>query len=527
MIEADYDEWQSRSSPVLPDSMYELFLGLTNRVSIFYKNSYRTSRQEGSEIREFLSYWDSLQVVLASALNTFKEGNERFFVINLPFKILTDFIETSQELIVNDNTELTPYLDAAIYQLEQHVGSCSQVLERSKKDLITDNDLIPYSALKALSILIAYSKNSEVVDQALAGLKNALPEILTKLYMDDPDLRYVVPALQILKLSQEQNPEIHQSIINVLISGSGSQLMSLFTPTSLRSRKYIRELEPELNLCLQEQFKSWNLDSEVMIDQMMSPHQDIVRSERRFNFREIVIPKTLRIIAQIEAEEPQIASILQMQFGINNFYRYPPKMLIRQYRERDDNTKRYGLIWSPIIDEQDWVSSSMEAVEDLYDSIEDDYSVRFFEVKRKFGKQGLTRMLDSFDRIYNSGLTPRKIDFLIMIVHSFLNNPDIVHFGDEWNDNSYLSVRNLQNPRSKRINSYFDEDPDIILVSCKVDNHFRQIAQELFGKYFYASDQLVNKVSKFNVTKRLKGQRVRIVPEFDHVFTNREDYLNG
>jgi len=515
------ENWDNIRTPVLPEETYNHFLALTDQTSRFARYANADARPDNSEVSGFLSSWEDSQPVLEAALNTYAEGNRRFFIVNLPFRLLTDFIETGEELKDRNYPEISAPLDKAITQLDQHVRDCAEVLHSFKTDLYTKNDLVPYTALKALTIITAYSENPDVIGQAVKAMRDVLPEILEKLDTDEPDSRYMTPALQVLRYSSEDHPQIRESIINVLISDSGRQAVGLF------SRKYIRQLEPELGNCIKTKYESWNLETDILMDHFNSSYKNPYFARRKSEFRESVIPATLRTISLIESEEPGIAQTLQEEFGINNFFRYPPKMLLRQYEERDDTSKRYGLVWTPVIDEQDWVRGSMDAVENLYDEIEAEYSVRFFEAKRRHGRNGLVRALDTFDKKYNSGTTPHKIDFLINVGHSFLSAPDTIHFGDEWQDNSYLTVGNLSTPRAQLIRNYFEADPDIILVSCKVAKHFRGVVKQLFGGAFYASDELVNRVSKFQITKEEDTGRIRLVPEFVELFEDQDAYENN
>lgn len=526
-VESDTDNWSNHHSPVLPDTDYNHFIELSNRVGAFVHSCSIGEHPSTSEMKDFLSFWEGSQAVLEATLNTFSEGNKRFFKVNLPFKILSDFVEIAEEMSEREYPDLNLHLQDAKKHLGNHVESCSEVLKHFKKDLLTENDLAPYSALKALSIIAAYSDDIDVVEQSISSLEDVLPEILDNLKKDTPDIRYAIPALQILRYSSEMHPEIASAIIRTLTTKVGGQVMSLFSPTDIRNRKYFAQLEPDLRMCIEQKYDEWGLDTKILMDHFDIPNSNARLNSQKFNFRESVVPASLSVVSALESTEPGIARVLQEDFGLNNFYRYPPAMLLRQYQERNDTSKRYGLIWTPTIDEQDWVRNSMEAIEELYNQIEEGYSLRFFEAKQKHGPNGLARMLHTFNKKYNSGMTPRKPDFIIAVAHSFLSAPDTIHFGEQWNPKSYLTTTDLSHRRLRPIKDYFEEDPDIILASCKVDKDFRPVIENLFGGSFFASQELVNGISEIQWNQQDGSSRIRLTPTFIEHFTHPSGYYNS
>lgn len=58
-----------------------------------------------------------------------------------------------------------------------------------------------------------------------------------------------------------------------------------------------------------------------------------------------VFERNFESILNLERQVPNITGWLQSKFGIANFYRYPPEVLIRQYHDRDNVTIPYGVLF--------------------------------------------------------------------------------------------------------------------------------------------------------------------------------------
>jgi hypothetical protein len=85
-------------------------------------------------------------------------------------------------------------------------------------------------------------------------------------------------------------------------------------------------------------------------------------------------------LCALEDKEPGAVKVLNEEFGINNFNRYPIELLIKQYQERSINTKPSGIV---IHAETDWNGAFLENEKHFRKlGLElADYSIRFYEVK--------------------------------------------------------------------------------------------------------------------------------------------------
>lgn len=93
-------------------------------------------------------------------------------------------------------------------------------------------------------------------------------------------------------------------------------------------------------------------------------------------------PKNLLYLWEIEQKKPGIANILQKEFGINNFARYPQELLIRQYEQKDikDNLP-YGVVIYPQSDYNGAFFQKSRLLEKLSGQLEGKYRLRVWEVE--------------------------------------------------------------------------------------------------------------------------------------------------
>jgi hypothetical protein len=159
--------------------------------------------------------------------------------------------------------------------------------------------------------------------------------------------------------------------------------------------------------------------------------------------------ENLHELTTLEKERPGIGKVLQSEFKINAFARYPTKLLVAQYDQRNtrDGTP-YGIVITAMAD---WNGSfyNFGAVEALYDQIQGKYRIKIYETEDIFG---MITALNSSRKDYG------KISFAIIGGHG---QPDSITLGSSNLDKSQITRKG-----ASALKLAFVEKPTIILRSC-------------------------------------------------------------
>jgi len=207
-------------------------------------------------------------------------------------------------------------------------------------------------------------------------------------------------------------------------------------------------------------------------------------------------------MCQLEMQEPGICRVLNKEFGIRHFSRYPASVLLAQYQERENTQKPYGVIIYP---DADWSSSFVDNYEwggiaAFYKELcECGYLLRVCEVKN-LGKLG--RRLLELDRRYGSS---QKISFAVIGGHG---TKETIQFGGDEAGFSRkgladrLSKATLKRERTKRAMVFFIPQPTIILKACSSYKLGAMIAR-LGAKVFSYRES--GKIKEIRVSKNPDG----------------------
>jgi len=519
------------TTPVLPDEEYTTLMRLNRSVNEFAKFESPSFTPSDQELTQIIEDWGASQPVLEKSLQTWKDGKTDFYRTNIPFYSLASFIQTASELQSRGVAQLGAPLSHAISLLEKHIDDCGEVFEEKKEDFLLLDRYPGIEALKTLSIAAEYSHDPAAKKKALGYIENAIPAIIAQIKPSTENryqfVKYIQPLLQILSQGTiEAKNQAKQILLTMLQSSSGEDIINIFTPTHEISRSYLRTYENDVFSAIQSHLSNFNIDPEGMMSQWKSSDKQISdHTKQMWRFRARTIPAALRTLSELESHHPDVAKTLQEEFGLSNFFWYPSDMLIRQYEERENHDKPYGVVWAPKIDEQNWVSGSMPAIHDLFANTNEDVSIRFMEAKRKDGPSGIGKRLDDFHERYYAGGEGHKISFMIMLGHSFLSATDTIHFGDEWNEGGYLRTSDLRKPTVQKYVDYFTPNPSLILASCKVKDTFGVVIKDLFGVDLQASEELVNCIT--SITPNVEDDDVHLDASFTRYYLSQEAFDQG
>ena len=166
-------------------------------------------------------------------------------------------------------------------------------------------------------------------------------------------------------------------------------------------------------------------------------------------------------VSSLEKERPCISSVLQSEFGISWFARYPEELLIEQYDKRGIKDLPYGIIIYPQADyNQAFYSefSNRNIFERLGDQLKGKYEIKIFEAKNSLE---LVHALNKSRKEYG------KISFAIIGGHG--SKDSIVLGNSVFNPErkqGVLDQAHVANKGASSLQLAFIENPTIILVSC-------------------------------------------------------------
>ncbi len=204
---------------------------------------------------------------------------------------------------------------------------------------------------------------------------------------------------------------------------------------------------------------------------------------KHFNFVENVgtrLVDNLRTVLDIERERPGICQVLRNEFGIRNFFRYPPEVLIAQYDNRNNDTKK-GVIVAALADYNGALSqeSSKKAISDLFEQLTDreslgeEYGVLVYEI-------GDTRELIRAIANGRRRSKNKKLSFGILMGHGSETTVELSSFlRTKPNRETILSQTAIQAPIGNAVAESFEKEASILFDSCSTGNGIVQEASKL------------------------------------------------
>ena len=171
------------------------------------------------------------------------------------------------------------------------------------------------------------------------------------------------------------------------------------------------------------------------------------------------VERALTCMKSLEVERPGSVSVLQQEFGIEDFMRYSPEMLIDLYDNRDDQSMPYGIVIYPKADHNGAFTSNHETLESFYEQLKGHYRLRIFEAGSRVGVA--KALIKTKQRYAQKG--GGKISFALIGGHG---SPGGIQFGNG-SDRADLQISDLAGHGGNRAGGeFFESDPTIILESC-------------------------------------------------------------
>lgn len=212
------------------------------------------------------------------------------------------------------------------------------------------------------------------------------------------------------------------------------------------------------------------------------PYQELLKDwERSEKPKEGIFAKwvNFKAIKEIEKKKKGGCEFLHKEFGISDFGRYPPELLLKQIEEAESKENPYGVVIFPRDDWNGAFYADADVFRKLDKQLDGEFSLRFFECE---SKADIARALIKSNKRYNppdgSG---HKISLLILGGHG--SEKRINFGGDEHpSERHYLTADDLMGGGVKKAGQFFEENPTIILSSCSTGAE-GGIGQELSKRF--------------------------------------------
>lgn len=262
------------------------------------------------------------------------------------------------------------------------------------------------------------------------------------------------------------------------------------------------ESEPETGA--EQILEKFGLDAKKMIEawRISTPEEDYEKTAE-FN---------LRWVKLLEEQAPGSTAILNQEFGICDFARYPLNLLMDQCAERDSADKPYGIILYPRTDHNGGYYGSIKVLENLHRQLGEQYLIRAMECKNKYE---IARRLIALNKRYG------KISFAIVGGHG---TSETIEFSEGKEKVTYLHSEDLKGKGVARTSQFFIENPTIILASCATgqEGGIGQRLSEVFGCKVIAPDKPAHFES---IEAQIDNGKVDFTVEYSE--ESEKEYLGG
>lgn len=165
--------------------------------------------------------------------------------------------------------------------------------------------------------------------------------------------------------------------------------------------------------------------------------------------------ENLSALLELESQRHGVGRVLQQEFGINDFARYPHDLLIAQYDQRNikDNLP-HGVIVYGAEDYNGASYSNAIQLESLFNQLQGKCRIRVWEVKNL---PGIVRVLNKSRHEYG------KISFAIVNAHG---TPENIRFGGDDSIRNKLDKTDIARSGIDSLKLAFIDNPTVILNSC-------------------------------------------------------------
>ncbi len=198
------------------------------------------------------------------------------------------------------------------------------------------------------------------------------------------------------------------------------------------------------------------------------------------------LSENFKLINSIEEKRPGICEVLNKEFGIKNFARYPIDLLVDQYDHRDDKDVQYGIIVTPVEDYNGSQYRNQGIYNNMHRALKNKIHLRVVECE---SRGHFVRKLNELDGKYNS--EPGVNNEISLLYFGGHGSEDSICLGDS-GEKQKIRVKDLKGSRLGKVKSYFKKKCIAILASCstgKVGGFAETLTQEL-DFVTYASDKV-------------------------------------
>lgn len=488
----------------------EELVGKIEDASRRYPREEHTPEQIESYYQQFPSHHN----IFRRAMATWRIGEYRLISAYLPFVPLMNYIEATAKLYERDS-RLGQKLEFSVELIGEHLEDFRAMVQQNRykqhSNYLADN------GLRALSLYFEHGTNPQLKALALQGLRENIDYIVKR---NEPDAggylhagEYFLYALQLYKEGNlEERSQTKGAILKALFSTAGLSCIESFNNRAWQYSPLLHKLEPSFLEIIHDEIEKYEMDAgKIMRSWLM--HEDLLLEQRKFVSirRERSIINTLKNLQILEKARPGSAKVLQEMFGINHFGRYPVELLLRQYDERFDIGKPYGIILATADDYSEASINHAKAFSMLLNQAGEVFSIRVLECETKYGPRGIARRLLEFAKRYNPEGRGCKIGFIIIAGHGS-SEGDKVFLGREDEIFRALRAADFDNANVSKITDYFVEEPDIVFVSCNGGKQIAQAASRALDARAYAYTAAINRLDRLDC--RIEGDRLRLNPTF-------------
>ncbi|OGF74023.1 hypothetical protein A3J56_01640 [Candidatus Giovannonibacteria bacterium RIFCSPHIGHO2_02_FULL_46_20] len=421
------------------------FLEAWNQANHLLGLDYKKINEQPELVAEVL---EAIQNVIGPKLKSEKSFMDALFILNP----LAEYYDSPDTMVA-----ATDVLSKNLGVIEQHVGN---IMDINRQCFLAANNLISFGSNveKEAGKHLLETHIDEIIDGMERGRSYEFIPFLEKIMTIDPEHPNEEAEIKISEYLKE-HPRDFRSIAFCL--------MSSYKPMRDMGEKTLENRIAEYGLPPTKSVEAW------------------VASTKKFEADlATILYNTLFTLEGIEEARPGIARFLYTKFGILDFNRYSPELLIRQYDEYENKELPYGVIFYPRADHNGAFYQNQQALSELSQQLQGQFAIRIGEGESKLD---IVRLLRKLNKQYGNA---HKISFAIIGGHG---TKDSIQFGNKAGDRYQLHIEDLQDPRVNK-QSYFEEHPTLILVSCSTgfEGGIGQELSRLLGATVIAPKQDTN-----------------------------------
>lgn len=391
--------------------------------------------------------------------------------------------------------------------IEEHI---KQIEKRLQKDNLGERG-VNGTVLETISNLLSDTDSPAQKELGSKVLERNISIIESGLKNNDSWRDYVYPLGQLIVYGHPKTQaHIDQFILDLLSKKEtetrGLEILSeLCTSESGDAKQKGQDV-------LGKVFEGYGLDAKDLFEWWEETQQEgkiLGRSQQE------IIETNFQAIHELEVQRPGITRVLNREFGIRNFARYPIDLLINQYDQIDNVDLPYGIVIFPKGDHNGAFYEFEDKLKQISEQLDGKYTIRVSEAASKFE---IAKALIRFNRRYGQH---HKISFAIIGGHG---SKDSIKFGESFFGDE-LDVEDLKGRGVQRTSEFFEANPTIILNSCStgVEGGIGQKLSEAIGATVIAPERLTGRAS---INVKLENGRLNFEVDYP-INASKEVYDKG